>query len=137
MVTITVGASAAGEAQPMTAIMATTAAILLMPPSPAARRVLAWGSAARRVGAAWRGAGRASGTHPKAPIQCGARPSRRRAAVPPRRSSLLHRLEELDVVLRALHALEEELDAFDGRHVGQEVAEQVDLVELLLGEEQL
>src|SRR6266571_2923479 len=226
MVTMTDGASGAGEAQPMTAIIAPTAAILLMPPSPAAhrdsaattarrptrprppcgrawsrpargrpgargrwraarptarpggrpaercrrpgcsrqrrpalrrprrpaggrprpprrcgrpgaRRVFAWGSASRRGGSAWREAAPASGTRPTAPIQCGARPSRRRAAVPPRRSSLLHRLEELGVVLRALHALEEEFDAFHRRHVGKEVAEQVDLVELLLGKEQL
>src|SRR2546422_8558889 len=52
-------------------------------------------------------------------------------------SSLRHRPEELHVVLRALESLEQELDRLDGGHVGEEVAEQVDLVELFLREKQL
>src|SRR5690242_21904176 len=55
----------------------------------------------------------------------------------PRASPLSHRLEELDVGLRALEPLQQEFDRFDGRHVGQEVAQQVHLVELLLPEQQL
>src|SRR5947208_3616981 len=71
--------------------------------------------------------------------RCGARPSRRPAAGPRvrRPSPLRHRREELVVRLGALEPLEQELDRLDRRHVGQEVAEQVHLVELFLGEQDL
>src|ERR671925_150110 len=50
----------------------------------------------------------------------------------PETSRLRHRREELLVVLRAFHAFEQELDRFRGRHVAQEVAEEIHTVELEL-----
>src|SRR2546422_8357843 len=52
-------------------------------------------------------------------------------------SSLRHRLEEFRVRLRALEPLEQELDRLHRRHIGQEVAQQVALIQLFLAEQQL
>ncbi len=51
------------------------------------------------------------------------------------RLPLLHRREEFFVRLRSLHALQEELDGLHRRHISQEIAQQIGLVELLLIEE--
>src|ERR1035437_6357955 len=51
--------------------------------------------------------------------------------------ALGHLLEELLVVLRALHAFEEERHRVFRRHVAEEVPDEVDPVLFLLGEEQL
>ena len=50
---------------------------------------------------------------------------------------LRHRREELLVVLRPLHPLEQELERLHRRHVGEEVPEQVHAVELVLVHEEL
>ena len=50
---------------------------------------------------------------------------------------LVHRGEELLVGLRALHPLDQEFHRLDRRHVGEEVPEQVDPVELVLVHEEL
>src|SRR5919108_6662243 len=55
----------------------------------------------------------------------------------PGASRLRHRREELLVVLRASHALEQELDRFGLGHVAQEVPEQIDPIELFLREQEL
>src|SRR5215217_1558415 len=53
------------------------------------------------------------------------------------RSALHHLLEELLVVLRARHLLEQKLDRLDLGHVAEEVAKEVNAIELFLREEQL
>src|ERR1044071_4131170 len=50
--------------------------------------------------------------------------------------SLHHLLEELLVVFRARHLLEQEFHRFGLRHVGEEIPEEIDAIEFFLREEQ-
>src|SRR6185437_10695842 len=54
----------------------------------------------------------------------------------PAPSSLRHRREKFLIRPRPLHALQQELDGFGGRHVAQEIAQQVYAIQFFLRQQQ-